>query len=280
LRSLFATIGGHALNNRVGSKSICKCSSLQTEGSLQLSVRVSELRVSQWLATRYFLVMQSFWIAGHAAQAPWQTAGFGGDFADVLPVEHGKAYIIGDVAGHGVELSCRALRLRAHVRRSLYLGASPVEALIRANELLSPTDFATLFIGIAGPIHGRFCYASAGHPAPLIFSEMAHDHLEPTGPLLGLEPSEQPSFSLCQVSLAPNAVLVAVTDGIIDACTTGPRSEQFGSSGVASAYRQARKERVDPAEAVYKAAVHHSGGSLRDDGLVLAAPLWLDEAVW
>jgi serine phosphatase RsbU (regulator of sigma subunit) len=214
-------------------------------------------------------------VAASSTRLPPSGAEYGGDFADVLPLRKGRAFVVGDVAGHGPEAGGRAFSLRTCVRRLLHGEYSPEGVLCAANAEMKPHEFATLFLAISEPVTGLLMYASAGHPTVLIFSSAGHVHLDATGPLLGLSGSESLPFAQRGLLLPRDAVLVAVTDGIIDARIPDEKRDRFfGTSGVVDAYQRAIRSGCDPAELIFQQARRRAGGSLSDDATVLVAPLF------
>jgi sigma-B regulation protein RsbU (phosphoserine phosphatase) len=83
--------------------------------------------------------------------------------------------------------------------------------------------YATLFIGAIDAAQGRLRYVNAGHEPPLVVRSAAHRKrtllLEATGPMLGLLRRVRYHERACM--LAPGDVLVAMTDGVCDAESSG-----------------------------------------------------------
>lgn len=76
--------------------------------------------------------------------------------------------------------------------------------------------FATLFIGILDPQTGVFDYVNGGHEPPVIFgADGLKTLLPPTGPAVGVDPDAV--FATARVEIEPGQVLIAYTDGIVDA---------------------------------------------------------------
>jgi serine phosphatase RsbU (regulator of sigma subunit) len=101
-------------------------------------------------------------------------------------------------------------------------------------------------------------------------SASRHEHLGPTGPLLGLSGLLKPNFTQARVHFAPESALVIVTDGITEARRYDRRELSFfGSTGVARAFAAAQRAKRDPAEAIAGAAHAHAGRALCDDATVL-----------
>jgi serine phosphatase RsbU (regulator of sigma subunit) len=205
-----------------------------------------------------------------------------GDFAKVVELpRYRRAFIVGDVAGHGAGSGDGAAALSAYVRYLVSLNVSLPETLRAASDYFArrvmseSMSFASLFIAIADPREGTLAYASAGHEPGMLFDRAdasTHVHLQPTGPVLGLQAS--PAFGEYAIPLFPESLLVVVTDGITDArrCVEDELSF-FGTAGVARAIHTAVRMRRDPTHEIYSAAVLHSGGALTDDACVLVSSL-------
>jgi two-component system response regulator len=76
--------------------------------------------------------------------------------------------------------------------------------------------FATVFIGIFNLQEGALTYINCGNESPLLVrSGGAVIALRPTGPVVGVMP--HPDFSVKEIALEKNDLLLAYTDGIPDA---------------------------------------------------------------
>ncbi len=170
----------------------------------------------------------------------------GGDFFDVLALSDTRAGVfICDVMGHGV----RAALVTAMVR-ALLEGVrgvdDPGRFLTEMNrELISILAqgnvpvFLSAFYGIVDTTSGQFCYANAGHPAPLHLRR-AENEVAPLpmargmpGPPLGVR--DQATYMSSCITLAQGDLLILYTDGIFEA--TGPDQEPFGEKRLEDAVR-------------------------------------------
>jgi sigma-B regulation protein RsbU (phosphoserine phosphatase) len=203
-----------------------------------------------------------------------------GDFAkcfDIAP--HRRAIVVGDIAGHGDAAGHGAAVLWAYVYYLVGRGIPPDKALRAASEFFIGSvmndgiPFASLFIAVADLREGRIQYASAGHEPALLFSgDGVHEHLEPTGPVLG--PVAEPEFVQHTLPLFRDSLLVVATDGITEARRDAADSLSFfGTSGVVRALCDAVREQRDPAREIYGAAVRHAGGAFSDDASVVVSSL-------
>jgi DNA-binding CsgD family transcriptional regulator len=201
-----------------------------------------------------------------------------GDFAEHLYLDPFRsALIVGDIAGRGPAVGGAADALRAYTRSALLSGAplpnclGSIDSFFARSIMTETVPFASLFIAISDQREAKLLYASAGHEPGLLFDTTGrHRHLDPTGPILGLQAMlTQSVFTERAVPIAGSDLLVVVTDGITEARRSdGAELSFFGSTGVARAVRDARLSLRDTASAVHDAAVEHARGALSDDASV------------
>jgi serine phosphatase RsbU (regulator of sigma subunit) len=217
----------------------------------------------------------SSWLTTSSVAEPVRS----GDFAtcfDIVP--HRRAFVVGDIAGHRAQVG-EAKALCAVVSRLVVRGTPLAKILRLSSSAFAETfttdasPFASLFVAVADLRERTIEYASAGHEPALLFSgdeACAHEHLPPTGPLLGVEPRS--TYRRRVLPLVASSLLVVVTDGITEARRrTGDELSFFGSAGVARALCAAVRAGGDPARAIHGAAVMHACGELSDDASVVVS---------
>ncbi|MGK5447880.1 SpoIIE family protein phosphatase [Streptomyces radiopugnans] len=156
-------------------------------------------------------------------------AGVGGSWYDVIPLSSTRvAFVIGDVAGHGLGATATMGRLRTAVQTLADLDLAPEELLTHLDDLavrLASTEpqsdggaggvvGATCLYCVYDPITGRCVMASAGHPPPVLTSAEGHTRcvdLKP-GPALGV--GGMP-FEPVELHLGPGSVLGFYTDELV-----------------------------------------------------------------
>ena len=144
----------------------------------------------------------------------------GGDWFDVigLPGER-TAFVIGDVAGHGVPAATTMAQIRTAVRAYALLGLPPGEVLRHGSALaagLAEPGFATCFLAVLEP-GGRLTYASAGHlPALLVGPSGA---ITPLGEAMAQPLGVGATYPQDTADLPPGAELVLYTDGLVETRT-------------------------------------------------------------
>jgi serine phosphatase RsbU (regulator of sigma subunit) len=144
----------------------------------------------------------------------------GGDFLGTATAGEAVWFVIGDVAGHGLEAAVTALRLKDLVLSAVLAGSRLADALALGNALLlaDPSGEALATVFVASYRDGVLRYANAGHlPGHLVSGGTggADQSLSPTGPLLGLV--QHPVIVEREVALAPGFRVVVYTDGLLEA---------------------------------------------------------------
>jgi serine phosphatase RsbU (regulator of sigma subunit) len=175
-------------------------------------------------------------------------AELGGDFFDVLEVSDRQIGVfICDVMGHGVSAGLVAGIVRGLIEEARPnaddAGAFLTDLNRGLRSVLCHNDgpiFATAFYAVADLTTEKLCYASAGHPAPLLFDHRTGtvESLAPapgiSGPALGLFGSV--IYEESKREFRPNDLLVLYTDGLSD--VTNSIGTTFGNHRLFHAVRQ------------------------------------------
>jgi hypothetical protein len=159
------------------------------------------------------------------AYRPANGATAGGDFYDVFELPGGgTGVILGDVSGHGREALARTTFVRYTLRAYLEAGLEPREVLRVGSAALSEHlegEFATVLVAVHNPLSGRFTYASAGHPPPLVAG--CTRPYEPvtacSAPPIGI--GESTGFRQSMFTLTAGARACLYTDGVTEARADG-----------------------------------------------------------
>ncbi|SEB81193.1 SpoIIE family protein phosphatase [Streptomyces sp. TLI_105] len=155
--------------------------------------------------------------------------GVGGDWYDVIPLSGARVgFVVGDVAGHGMNAAATMGRLRTTVAALAALDLAPEELLARLDDLViqagairtadEEEDQAfgvTCLYAIYDPVSRRCVMARAGHPPPALVTPGGRAELLdlPAGPPLGLGGLP---FESVEVEVPEGAVLVLYTDGLVE----------------------------------------------------------------
>jgi serine phosphatase RsbU (regulator of sigma subunit) len=174
-----------------------------------------------------------------------------GDFYDAFAVGHGNhvGLVVADVCDHGVGSALYMVLFRSLMRTHAQSafenvsGASdsPIDQAMRAtigrtNDYIAKTHglsgmFATLFWAVLDPVAGKLLYINGGHVAPVLMGGKGEPKLlRYTGPAVGV--TEEASFAVERIRLAPGQTLFGYTDGVVD--TQSPEGEAFGDRRLAA----------------------------------------------
>jgi serine phosphatase RsbU (regulator of sigma subunit) len=142
----------------------------------------------------------------------------GGDYFDVFPLGERTAFLIADVAGHGLGAALVTTMLQGALS-GMTLGVDPVKVLNHVNRFLCDHTavgrYVTMFFGILAP-DGTLDFMRAGHPSPLLIRKGSVSDLYTQGSLpIGI--LEDAQVAAAQTRLDPGDTLVLFTDGVTEA---------------------------------------------------------------
>jgi len=198
----------------------------------------------------------------------------GGDLFDFIRVsQRSLGVAVADASGHGLPAALQArdaiIGLRMGLEENLRISAT----LEKLNRVVNHSALASKFISLFYAeleSAGTLVYCNAGHNPPILWDGAAFRELSRGGMILGPNPSSQ--YERGYETLAPGSVLVAYTDGIVEAVNA--KDEAFGmdrlKAVVAAKGWTAARDLVD---AVFAAVREHVGGDTRDDDQTVVAVL-------
>lgn len=165
----------------------------------------------------------------------------GGDFYEVYPSADGGAlFMLGDVAGNGVEAAALAGRIEHSVAALRLVESRPARLLYLLNQTIlgnSDNRFATLVVGSLSKGDGgglELVLASGGHPPPVVLRvDGTVQEIVVPGTLVGVLP--EPRFSEATVVLEPGDVCLLYSDGVTEARGGVDGQEQFGAQRLGDA---------------------------------------------
>ena len=151
-------------------------------------------------------------------QAAETDATIGGDWFDAIALDDGCVLLsIGDVAGHGLDASVIAGRLRFAVRDYGLAGQTPEQILALLNRIIMlehPHMYATAVVAIIDSAATSMTYSCAGHPPP-IFVRNGRARTLPHGGLpLGVA-NDWERFSH-RAAIERNDAVAFYTDGVVE----------------------------------------------------------------
>jgi serine phosphatase RsbU (regulator of sigma subunit) len=197
----------------------------------------------------------------------------GGDFFDVFDLGNGTvAFVVGDVAGKGIEAAATNALTRSTFRALAYRNPDlPARVLAGVNEALlrqlQPAEFVTAVFGVLDPARGTVALCLAGHPEPVVCGgpEDAPDDAVRNPPLAVVDGQV---FELWRFTVTAPEALVAFSDGIVEARHGG---ELFGIDRVRGVLRSCADGTCQEiADSLLAAVEEFSDGDLRDDIAILA----------
>ncbi|MEW2620372.1 SpoIIE family protein phosphatase [Streptomyces sp. NPDC048106] len=144
----------------------------------------------------------------------------GGDWFSAIELpEYDALFVVGDVAGHGIDAVATMAQLRFTAKGMVSTGSSLTVALARLNQLLLHTRdsqmTATMVMARYHPDRRLLEWAQAGHPPPLLVRGGEVRYLDRPGGLL-LGATANPSYESAELRLEPGDRLLLYTDGLVE----------------------------------------------------------------
>lgn len=144
----------------------------------------------------------------------------GGDwFSAVELPDYDALFVVGDVAGHGIDAVATMAQLRFTAKGMVSTGTSLTVALARLNHLLLHSRdsriTATMIMARYDPDRHLLAWAQAGHPPPLLVRGDEVRYLDRPGGLL-LGASSDPYYESAELRLRPGDRLLLYTDGLVE----------------------------------------------------------------
>ncbi|MFI6369423.1 PP2C family protein-serine/threonine phosphatase [Streptomyces sp. NPDC050546] len=162
-------------------------------------------------------------LAAHHLPASTHTL-IGGDWYDALEITDGETLLsVGDLTGHGVDVTSNMTMLLGAVRGMAMAGAPPGQLMAWLNQLLDATVQPALGSAVCcryRPGTRTLVWAQAGHPAPLLFrGGTGHVLNTPDGVLLGA--TSGAVYGQAEETLEVGDLLLLHTDGLVPGHTGG-----------------------------------------------------------
>jgi len=204
---------------------------------------------------------------GTAYVSSTREATVGGDLFDVLRLDdHRSMLLVADVSGKGLSAAVETALVKYSIRTLAETETDPGVILARFNKtflrsVADPGAFVSVFLGILDDRDLTLRYASAGHGSVFLRTGNRVSALPATGPLIGLEDTEQ--FSVGIVELSVGDILVLATDGLTEA-----RDESGVVLGDELAVRWIGRGNSDPqrlADEIVARLRRYGGGRISDD---------------
>lgn len=164
-----------------------------------------------------------------------------GDYFQYLPMPNGQLGIaVGDVSGKGIPAAMLMAVITTAMRDEMARNARPAALLNALNQRLLERMKAThvnsaLLVGIFDPPTRRLEIANGGMVQPYVRNGSDWSFVPVGGYPLGL--SQRMAYDAKTVTLAPGAVMVIMTDGVVEA--QNPDGEFFGFERVEALLKDA-----------------------------------------
>jgi sigma-B regulation protein RsbU (phosphoserine phosphatase) len=204
-----------------------------------------------------------------------QVRALGGDCFQLVHLPGRRiALAIADASGKGLAAALIGANVQSSLRTAgLFAPKDPAAVVSAVNRQLhacSPADrYATLFYGVFDEERWTLQYVNAGHnPVVVIGRSGAVVDLEACGPPVGL--FADTVYQSHSIRLYPGDLMVAYTDGIVEATNTA--GEEWGVEGLLGAVKGCRpRQPENVVDAAFAGLDVFSGGNQSDDATILAA---------
>ncbi len=194
-----------------------------------------------------------------------------GDLYDIFALpDNGTAFVVLDVAGHGISAALLTGVVKMSLHRRLAEQADPGKAISLVNgdllACISGGEFVTACVGIWRPKDSTWTYCGAGHPGGLLAAGEEVQYLPPTGPLLGVLPEAE--WLSETIQLHPTNRIFLYSDGATEA---GMPSNKLGQAGLERITRRSSdKSLADQVAFIMNEVSIRSSGEPEDDVTVIA----------
>lgn len=155
-----------------------------------------------------------------ALYRPASTYQLAGDWWDAIALDGDRtAFVVGDVAGHGVRAASVMVQVRTALRAFLFEGHDPMACLNRLDayiDQLLTDQIVTAIVAVVDRRTGTATVAAAGHPPAIVASSAASRVVEVASrPVLGVA-LRSASDACTTIVLDPGAALLLYTDGLVE----------------------------------------------------------------
>jgi sigma-B regulation protein RsbU (phosphoserine phosphatase) len=201
-----------------------------------------------------------------------QVKELGGDFYDFAALARSRlALAIGDASGKGLPAALMISNVQSSLRTAaLFTGNNGPKALRAVNRQVYESSladrYATLFFGVFDQRQLTLRYVNAGHHPPMVIRRNGSIlWLETGGAPVGMFPDW--IYEEGAVQLEPGDVVVAYTDGVIEAAN--PDGEEWGIDSLRKAAVESGARCADDMiQAIFTSMDEFSNGRQADDATV------------
>ncbi len=149
----------------------------------------------------------------------------GDDWYEGLRIDEDHiAFVVGDVAGHGITAAADMALVRGMITALLHSGVAVADVFSEVSQVMLQRKaplFATAALVVIDTAADTLQFATAGHPPPVVLDLEGHVRFLDTanGPLIGLDESFTITAALTLADTAPfprGSTLVIYTDGLVE----------------------------------------------------------------
>jgi len=201
-----------------------------------------------------------------------QVRALGGDCYDFMPLSDDRlALVVGDASGKGLAAALMMASVQASLRTAALFTGDDLAALLKIVNVQAYVSsladrYATVFYGVFDQRTRTLRYVNAGHNPPVVLrNDGSVQWLEPSGAPVGMFPDSNYQESVVQLN--PGDMVIAYTDGVIEA--TNPGREEWGVQGLlratAARERQSSTRAEEIVEQIFNSMDDFSRGCQTDD---------------
>jgi serine phosphatase RsbU (regulator of sigma subunit) len=200
-----------------------------------------------------------------------------GDFYDFVRLDDGAlTVVVGDVTGHGIGPALITATVQGHLRSYLRFVNDPGKLVTMLNQdmarHLDPGLFVTLFLAVIQP-DGSLQAVNAGHTPPIWFhgASGTMDTIPGHGPALGMMEDFEYTSSEAKC-LEPGDMLIAFTDGFVEARHHTHNDRMFDESGMRAVISDLAREGTarEITEGIVQNVLEFTDGVYEDDMTIVA----------
>jgi len=197
----------------------------------------------------------------------------GGDCYSFVPLSDNRlALAIGDASGKGLAAALMISNVQSSLRTAASFAGddmAAVLAVVNHQVHTSSLDdrYATLFYGVYDAATGTLPYVNAGHTPPIVMRrDGSIERLETGGAPVGMFPHW--SYEVGMVRLNPGDLVLACTDGVIEALNPG--GDEWGVQGIRRAAAESQARTADGmVHAIFQSMDQFTRGRQIDDATVV-----------
>lgn len=205
----------------------------------------------------------------------------GGDYYDHVVTGPGTVgLVVADVSGHNIAAALLQTAARSTFRSEIFAGGSPGNVLARASrtlfdDLTRADLFLTAWYGTVDAATGRITVSDAGHNPALLYRAATGLVEELSGGGVPIGVLEDATYDEVSVVLEPGDIVLAYTDGIVEARRPGSEGDDYGESRLRACLAASA---AGTAQAVVEAiladvALFDGGGAAADDRTLVAVKM-------